>query len=90
MEKQNLPPLVLIEWLDSARPEPNWRHLDDPPELEVIQCVSVGWLIGENDDVKMLAPNIGDFCSGSNAQASGFIRIPKVAVTREVRLVEVE
>lgn len=36
----------------------------------------------------MIAPNIGDFDSGTNAQASGFIRIPSVAVTYMAMLVE--
>lgn len=88
MTNDKMPPLVMVEWLDSARPEPAWRHLDNLPDLEVIQCVSVGWLVGESGGVKMLAPNIGDFQSGANAQASGFIRIPSVAITRVVELVE--
>jgi hypothetical protein len=89
-DKTSLPKLVLIEWLDSAQPIPGWRHLDDLPALEVIQCVSVGWLIGENRSVKMLAPNIGDFESGTNAQGSGFIRIPVASVTRQVELIETD
>ena len=36
----------------------------------------------------MLAPNLGDIESGGSAQASGFIRIPKCAVTRRIKLVE--
>ena len=36
----------------------------------------------------MLAPNLGDIESGSSGQASGFIRIPKSAVTRRVVMVE--
>ena len=81
-------PLVLIEWVDSAQPEPAWRHLDNPPEMELIQCTSVGWLIGDSNGVKMLAPNIGDLKSDGNAQASGFIRIPARAVKRQVKLRE--
>lgn len=90
MSENKLPQLVMIEWLDSAQPQSGWRHLDDAPALEVIQCVSVGWLVGESEGVKMLAPNIGDFKSGGNVQASGFLRIPTVAVTRQVGLVEVD
>lgn len=86
-DKKN-PEFVLIEWLDSAQPEPAWRHLDNLPDLDVIHCVSVGWLAGESRGVKMIAPNIGDFDSGTHAQASGFIRIPSAAVTRMVTLVE--
>jgi hypothetical protein len=82
-----IPALVLVDWVDSAQPLPGWRHLDDPPALEVVNCRSVGWLIAEGDGVKMLAPNLGDVGS-DNAQASGFIRIPIAAVTRQVTLRE--
>ena len=86
--KNQLPPLVLIEWVDSKQPEPAWRHLDDLPELTVIECASVGWLIGESKGVKMLAPNIGDIKTEGNTQASGFIRIPSRSITRQVMLRE--
>ena len=90
MGKDKLPKLVLIEWLDSAQPEPAWKHFDDLPRLDVIRCVSVGWLVAENGATKMLAPNIGDFYSGGNKQASGFIRIPAASVTRMANLAEGE
>lgn len=86
--RRAIPPLVLIEWQDSAQPVPGWRYLEDKPALEVVECVSVGWMVGENEQVVMLAPNIGDFHSGDSAQASGFIRVPKKAVTRRVLLIE--
>jgi hypothetical protein len=85
---KKLPKLVMIEWLDSAQPAPGWKFLEDAPALEVIQCVSVGWLVGESKTVKMLAPNIGNVQSGGSAQGSGFIRIPTAAVTRQVELKE--
>ena len=43
-------------------------------------------MVGETDEVLMLAPNLGDIESGGSGQASGFIRIPKSAVTRRVEL----
>ena len=80
--------LVLAEWLDSSRPVASWQYLDDMPPLEVVQCVSVGWLVNESGAVVMLAPNLGDYESGGSAQASGYIRIPRAAVTRIVELKE--
>ena len=58
--------------------------------VSVCRCVgvSVCRLVGETDEVLMLAPNLGDIESGGSAQASGFIRIPKTAETRRIRLVE--
>ncbi len=46
--------------------------------------------MADSKKVKMLAPNIGDFESEANAQASEFIRIPTSAVTRVVKLVEID
>ena len=77
---------ILVEWIDSAQPISAWMFLENKPSLEIIQCVSVGWVVGETDEVLMLAPNLGDIESGGSAQASGFIRIPKSAVTRRVEL----
>lgn len=80
--------LVLVEWVDSVQPVSSWRLLDDLPALEIVECVSVGWLVNKSRKVLMLAPNIGDIESGSTAQASGFIRIPTAAVTRIAELIE--
>ena len=79
---------ILVEWIDSAQPISAWMFLDNKPSLEIIQCVSVGWVVGETDVVLMLAPNLGDIESGGAGQGSGFIRIPKSAVTRRVVLIE--
>ena len=79
---------LLVEWMDSAQPISAWMFLENKPSLETIQCVSVGWVVGETDEVLMLAPNLGDIESGGSAQGSGFIRIPKSAVIRRVVLIE--
>jgi hypothetical protein len=79
--------LILVEWVDSAQPVPGWHFLNDAPDLEVVKCVSVGWKVGETDNMIMLAPNIGDKESES-AQGSGFIRIPKSCITRIAQLIE--
>jgi hypothetical protein len=86
MSKKHNP--ILVEWTDSAQPIAAWMFLAKKPSLEIIECVSVGWVVGETDEVLMLAPNLGDIESGGSAQASGFIRIPKSAVTRRIKLIE--
>lgn len=86
MSKEDNP--ILVEWLDSMQPVSAWMFLSDKPNLEVFQCVSAGWLVGETDEMLMLAPNLGNTESEGCGQASGFIRIPKLAVTRRVELVE--
>lgn len=81
--------LLMIEWRDSAQPISSWKYLADLPSCESIQCVSVGWAIKETSETLMLAPNIGDYESGEGAQGSGFIRIPKVSITRITELEEI-
>lgn len=80
--------LVVVEWEDSAQPVSGWHYLDEAPELEVVCCKSVGWIIADNSKVMMIAPNLGDYKSGDGAQGSGFIRIPKNSVTRVIELQE--
>jgi len=80
--------LLLVEWVDSVQPVSAWHFLSDLPPLEVVQCASVGWVVGKTKKVIMLAPNIGGTQSGDSRQGSGFIRIPVAAITRKVELVE--
>lgn len=79
--------LVKIEWVDSVRPDPEWRYMGDLPEPSIVKCCSVGWLVSDGE-VKMLAPNIGDQESES-AQVCGVIQIPAASITRMVDLAEV-
>ncbi len=80
--------LVLIEWVDSTQPLPSWRHLSDLPEAKPIECASVGWLVHDDKQIKMLAPNMGDMESEENIQGSGIIVIPTASVTRLIELKE--
>jgi len=80
--------LVLIEWVDSSQPLSNWVHLNSLPEKKPIECASVGWLVHDDKQIKMLAPNMGDMESEGNEQAMGILIIPTAAVTRVVKLKE--
>ena len=82
--------LVLIEWEDSARPIPEWRHLSDFGHSGAIKCASVGWLLHDGEDKKVLAPNMGDVEDERNIQACGVIQIPTRCVTRIRRLEETD
>ncbi len=75
------PPLVLVEWEDSAQPDGQWRFLDNWSAPTVVHCTSVGFLIYDGPDVKALAPNMAE-TNEPDAQASGVIRIPARCVTR--------
>ncbi len=82
-------PLVIIAWEDSSQPVAAWQHLADMEKPSVVKCESVGWLIHDGDDVKSLAPNMGD-ADSDNAQASGVICIPARSVLNVVTLAELE
>lgn len=71
--------LYMVEWVDSVQPVASWHALDDLPELAVVQCISVGWLVAKSKEVIMLAPNLG---GGEDVtqQGSGFIRIPVASI----------
>ena len=84
----NACPLVMVEWVDSRQPEPGWRWLSSFKPMAVCDCASVGWLIHDGDDVKVLAPNMADLGDRDDMQASGVIQIPTPAIRRIVRLDE--
>ena len=81
-------PLVIIHWLDSRQPTSAWKKLSDIDEPLPVKCASVGWLFYDNDDCKMLCPNMGD--TGADPQGSGMIEIPTVCITRIEPLIEKE
>ena len=80
-------PLVMVHWVDSAQPISAWSFLAQAGFGSVVQCVSVGWLIHDDDDVKALAPNMGDIGTAS-VQVSGVIRIPTGSITGMTELAE--
>ena len=72
-------PLVKIDWKDSRQPSSEWKWLEDFEPTGAVTCTSVGWLIHDDKDVKVLAQNLGD-TSEENKQASGIIQIPACSV----------
>lgn len=81
-------PLVLVEWEDSRQPTPSWNRLSEFQAEDVCKCISIGFLIHDKKDLKVLAPNMADIESETNLQASGMMHIPASAVTRIVCLEE--
>ena len=81
------PPLVSIEWLDSGQPIPGWQWLDGLDRRCPHRCVSVGFLVQDDEQTKVIAPNLGSSGGGEEwDQASGLITIPAQAVTKIERL----
>jgi hypothetical protein len=81
-------PLVIIRWQDSAQPIPAWKHLSHLPSTRPIECATVGWLLKDDDDVKVLCQSVGDLHDAHNAQASGIMTIPARCIISIERLAE--
>lgn len=81
------PPLVLIKWEDSRQPVSNWKWASDFDDASPIMCFSVGWLIKDTKEIKLLAPNMGDR-QDDGAQVSGVIQIATSCVKRISRIKE--
>jgi hypothetical protein len=69
-------PLVIIRWQDSRQPCGHWRHLSALPETSPVEVATVGWLLKNTAEVKVVCQNIGDLDHPDKAQASGIMTIP--------------
>ena len=79
------PPLVMIEWEDSAQAAPQWKWLSEIDGPAIAQCVSAGFLVHDGKREKRLAVSIG--CrDGKAEQASGIIAIPTRCITKLRRI----
>lgn len=74
--KTNLPKLVMIEWEDSHH-RPGWTI--EEPDARPLICHSVGWLVSDTHDVKVLAANITD---EEQMQRCGDMTIPQRCIRR--------
>jgi hypothetical protein len=83
-------PLVIIRWLDSAQPLPSWQYLSALPQTRPIECATVGWLLKDEADIKVICQSVGDLENPRNAQASGIMTIPARCVLSIEKLTEEE
>jgi hypothetical protein len=81
--------LVLIEWEDSRQPTSEWVRLAGFKSAGICKCASVGFLIHDGVNKKVLASNMADIEDKHNIQASGIIHIPSKCVTRITRVEEI-
>ena len=77
--------LVLIEWEDSFGCSTTWTPVEDCNPIALL-CQSVGWLLYEGDDMKVVAPHMTMNTQGVVEQACGDMTIPASAVRRIVDL----
>ena len=81
-------PLVIIRWLDSRQPCGQWRYLSALPDARPVEVATVGWLVKDTADVKVVCQNVGDLDHPEKAQASGIMTIPARCVLSMERLTE--
>ena len=75
--------LVLVEWIDSYGCSTNWRRMEEC-EPAILSCRSVGWLLHDGDDAKVIVPHIADAEPEIHRQGCGDMTIPTKAITKIV------
>ena len=78
--------LVMVEWVDASRLSNGWMNLDAVPDPYLHRCVTVGFLIAENEQGKILVPTVTNLEYDDNKQTYGGMMIPASAVIRQRRL----
>lgn len=81
-------PLVIVRWEDSAQPVARWQHLADMDMPDTVECATVGWLIRDDDKVKVVAQSMGGINTDDNIRTSGVMAIPARCVISIERLEE--
>lgn len=81
-------PLVMITWEDSRQPLAKWSYISDLPDIRPVKCTTVGWLLKDGDQSKVVAQSMGDIDSEDDMQAGGVMVIPARCVLSIDRLKE--
>ena len=80
MSRAPEPRLVLIEWVDSFGCSATWETLSEI-QPKALRCRSVGWLIHDGDDCKLVVPHLAEV-DGERRDGCGDMTIPTRAVVR--------
>jgi len=72
--------LVLIDWLDSYGCSSEWQPVDEV-KATALRCKSVGWLIQDAEDCKVIIPHLSESDhSHAKQQGCGDMTIPSQAI----------
>ena len=77
--------LVLIEWVDSFGCSADWQELDENFQPKPIVCKSVGWLLFDGSECKVIVPHVAD---AIKQQGCGDMTIPTNCILRISDLIE--
>ncbi len=78
--------LVLIEWVDSHGVSSDWQYIDEC-KPSVVVCQSVGWLIHDGKECKVIVPHLTK-SDHVKRQGCGEMTIPAASVVKLVELKE--
>lgn len=82
--------LVVVTWYDSKQTDGSWKWLSEFEPRQPIRCMTVGWLIQDDNDVKVIAQTMGDIDGDDDdMQYAGDKVIPTCAVIKIETLREV-
>ena len=70
--------LVIIDWEDSASHHQVWTNVNTLKESKPTMCRSVGWLLYNGQDCKVIASHIGE----DEVNAGGDMIIPAKAIKK--------
>jgi hypothetical protein len=73
-------PLLMVRWVDSTTPRLGWIRLVEWEGAGSLDCVSVGYLIADNEKSITVAPHLAYPEDEENCQGSGIIVIPRPAI----------
>ena len=73
-------PLVRVRWVDSTCPRMGWVAVSEWKGLASLECVSVGYLIAQDESSKTIAPHLAYPDDAEQCQANGIMVIPCQAI----------
>jgi hypothetical protein len=79
--------LVFVEWVDSFGCGSGWSFFDGPAPSPVV-ARSVGWLLHDGKDAKVIVPHVSVPKEGVKPQGCGDMTIPTRAIVRMVDIDE--
>ena len=76
--------LVLVEWLDSYGCSTRWAEIDEDAKPKALTCSSVGWLLYDGDDCKVIVPHLScpEPDQDVSRQGCGDMTIPTAAIVK--------
>lgn len=72
--------LVLIEWVDSFGCSTDWVELDMGLCPKPVVCRSVGWLLHDGPECKVIVPHVANVPDDKQKQGCGDMTIPTACV----------